>query len=240
MELPTNLYPSISQRKSCRKYDMRPLGQEVLSEISNAIEGFESLYPGVSLEHRFTSKVKGRFHVDAPHYLIVSGQGAPGEMEAAGFLFEQLVLWLDALDIGSVWLGSSKDAEAAGTDQDLVVIAFGNSPESIHRSIDQFKRKEIEEITNVTDDPCIQAARLAPSGMNTQPWYFEKQDEKVLVYEKKLKAPLSLAYKLSDIDMGIGLSHYFLACNEFGKPFRFARDASLPSKAGYLPFGIIG
>ena len=76
--------------------------------------------------------------------------------------------------------------------------------------------------------------------MNTQPWYFEKQDEKVLVYEKKLKAPLSLAYKLSDIDMGIGLSHYFLACKEFGKPFRFACDASLPSKAGYLPFGIIG
>lgn len=234
-----NLYPSIAQRKSCRKYDMKPLGTEALDKIARAIESFEPLYPDVPLDYRFTSKVKGRFHVDAPHYLIACGDGAPGEMEAAGFLFEQLALWFDAMDIGCVWLGSSKDTETTDTKQDIIVLAFGTAEGSVHRTLDQFKRVPISDITNAPDDPCIQAVHLAPSGMNTQPWYLEKQGEKVLVYEKKLKPPLSLAYKLSDIDMGIGLCHYAVACKEAGKSFLFTRDTGIPAKQGYLPFGVI-
>ncbi|WP_139653279.1 nitroreductase family protein [Raoultibacter phocaeensis] len=239
MEDAMDLYPSIAQRKSCRKYDMRPLDTEVLDEIARAIDGFEPLYPDVALTWRFTKKVKGRFHVDAPHYLIASGTGAPGEMEAAGFLFEQLALWFDAMDIGCVWLGSSKDTETTDTKQDIIVLAFGNVEGSAHRTLDQFKRVPIGDITNAPDDTCIQAVHLAPSGMNTQPWYLEKHGDKVFVYEKKLKPPLSLAYKLSDIDMGIGLCHYAIACKEAGKNFSFTRDTSLPNKQGYLPFGII-
>lgn len=238
-EFAMDLYASIAQRKSCRKYDMEPLSREVMDEIERAIEGFDHLYPTVELEHRFTKKVKGRFRVEAPHYLVASGNGAPGEQEAAGFLFEQLALWFDAMDIGCVWLGSSKDTETSDTNQDIIVLAFGNCPESVHRTIDQFKRQPIEDMTNAPDDACIQAAHLAPSGMNTQPWYFEKQGDRVLVYEKKLKPPISLAYKLSDIDMGIGLCHYALACKKAGGDFAFARDAGIPSKAGYLPFGVI-
>lgn len=238
-EFAMDLYASIAQRKSCRNYDMEPLSREVMDEIERAIEGFDRLYPTVELEHRFTGKVKGRFRVEAPHYLVASGNGAPGEMEAAGFLFEQLALWFDAMDIGCVWLGSSKDTETSDTNQDIIVLAFGNCPESVHRTIDQFKRQSIEDMTNAPDDACIQAAHLAPSGMNTQPWYFEKQGDRVLVYKKKLKPPISLAYKLSDIDMGIGLCHYALACKKAGGSFAFTRDASIPGKAGYLPFGVI-
>ena len=234
-----DLYPSIAQRRSCRNYDMEPLSQEVLEEVARAIEQFDPLYPDVPLEHRFTAKTKGPYHVDAPHYLIISGRGASGEMEATGFLFEQLILWFDAMDIGSVWLGESKDAEGTATSNDIIAIAFGNSTDSVHRPLDKFKRQPIEDITNAPDDPCIQAAHLAPSGMNTQPWYFEKQGENVLVYKKKLKPPVSLIYKLSDIDMGIGLCHYALACEKDGRVFRFDRKTDLPSKKGYLPFGII-
>lgn len=234
-----NLYHSIPQRKSCRKYDMQPLGQDFFDEIEEAVQGFDRLYPDVPLKHRFTRKVRGQFKAEAPHYLIVSGQGKPGELENTGFLFQQLVLWFDTREIGSVWLGSSKDAEGTKTGQDIIVLAFGRPTEQLHRTKDQFKRDPIESITNAPEDLCIQAAHLAPSGMNTQPWYFQKQNEKVLVYEKKLKPPVSLVYKLSDIDMGIGLCHYALACKETGKTFRFSHQTALPKKPGYKPFGII-
>ncbi len=234
-----DLYRSISQRKSCRKYNMQPLDQAVFDQIESALQSFEQLYSDTPLKHRFTKKVKGRFKVEAPHYLIVTGQGKPGEMENTGFLFQQLMLWFDAHEIGSVWLGASKDTEVDETGQDIIALAFGLSTEPIHRALDQFKREPIEAITNAPDDVCIQAAHLAPSGMNTQPWYFEKHEEKVLVYKKKLKPPISLAYKLSDIDMGIGLCHYALACKEAGKTFLFSRQKELPAKSGFVPFGII-
>lgn len=234
-----NLYASISQRKSCRKYDLKPLNQEIMEQIENAVKGFEPLTPEAPLQWRFTTKVKGRFHVEAPHYLIISGQGRPGEMENAGFLFEQLALWFDGMEIGCVWLGESKDAQTGGLDGDIIAIGFGYTAEPVHRAKAQFKRKPIDKITNAPEDVCMQAVHLAPSGMNLQPWYFEGQNEKVYVYKQKLKPPLSLLYKLSDIDMGIALCHYALACKEIGKPFHFSRSIKLPKKAGFLPFGII-
>lgn len=233
------LYNSIFQRKSCRKYDMNPLEQDVFGEMEQAIQGFKKLYSDVTLEHRFAAKVKGRFKADAPHYLVISGQNTPGQMEQTGFVYEQLVLWLDAREIGSVWLGSSRDADTMDTDRDIITIAFGRSPESVHRSSGQFKRERIEKISNATDDACVQAVHVAPSGMNTQPWYFEKQNDKVLVYKKRFKPPISLMYKLSDVDMGIGLCHYALACEEMGTGFSFVRQESLPEKSGYIPFGIV-
>lgn len=234
-----DLYRSIFQRKSCRKYNMEPLEQGFFNEIDEALESFNLLYPETSLQHRFTRSVKGLFRVEAPHYLIVSGCGKPDEMESTGFWLEQLVLWLDVREIGSVWLGSSKDTEVKKNDQDIIALAFGRSTESIHRTQDQFKREPIETITNAPEDERIQAAHLAPSGLNTQPWYFQREGDTTLVYKKKLKAPLSLTYKLSDIDMGIGLCHYALACKNNNQPFQFSRDASLPGKSGYTPFGII-
>lgn len=234
-----NLYPSIFQRRSCRKYTLQPLEEKFLKEIERAIAGFEPLFPECPLQWRFTNKVKGRFYVEAPHYIIISGQGSPNERENAGFLFEQLVLWFDAMEIGCVWLGESKDAETPPLKDDMIAIGFGLTAEPVHRTGEQFKRKPIEQITNTPEDPCMQAVHLAPSGLNLQPWYLEKQGDKVLIYKQKLKPPLSLFYKHSDLDMGIALCHYALACKETGKPFRFSRSAALKEKAGFLPFGVI-
>lgn len=234
-----DLYSSIFRRKSSRKYEMQPLEKELLDEIENAIKAFELLYPDVPLEYRFAGKTKGRFRAEAPHFLIVSGHGKDGELENAGFWFEQLVLWLDAKEIGSVWLGSAKDTDKSRDDNDIITLAFGKAVGAVHREESEFSRKPITEITNAPDDLCIQAAHLAPSGMNIQPWYFEKTEDKVLLYQRKLKPPASLIYKLADLDMGIALCHYALACKNTGKPFVFTRKAQMPEKPGFLPFGII-
>jgi hypothetical protein len=212
--------------------------------METAIKGFAPLYPSILPEYRFVGTPKGkfgqaRFVAEAPHFLIVSGQGKPGELESAGFMYQQLVLWLDANDIGSVWLGSAKDAETNNANNDIITLAFGKSAEDVHRAQKDFVRKPIAEITNTPDDMCIQAAHLAPSGVNTQPWYFEKTTDGVFVYQRKLKPPLSLMYKLSDLDMGIALCHYALACKETGKPFSFTRNSDLKAKPGFIPFGVI-
>lgn len=234
-----DLFDSINRRKSCRNYTGQLLGEEQLEEIREAISGFELLYPDVPLEYRFATKTTGIFKVQAPHYLIVSGQGKEGEAENAGFLFQQLILWFDAHNIGSVWLGKTKDTEEPN-DKDLITIGFGQANEPLHRGENEFKRKPIAEITNAPENACIQAVHLAPSGMNLQPWYLEESGGKVLLYKQNLKPPLSLLYKKTEVDMGIALCHYALACKHFGKPFVFNRKDGEPSKKGYRLFGVLG
>lgn len=234
-----SLYQSIFRRKSCRKYDMTALEPAFFEEMNRAIEGFDQLYGDAPLTYRLSTKVKGQYHVAAPHYLVISGSGKAGEQANAGFVFEQLCLWLDQKEIGCVWLGASKDASGGKESDDLIILALGKTTEPVHREAAGFKRKEIATITNAPEDACMQAVHVAPSGMNVQPWYFEKQADRVLVYQEKLNPPISLLYKHAPLDVGIALCHYSLACKEQGRAFRFLPGGDLPAKAGYIPFGII-
>lgn len=76
-----DLFDSINRRKSCRNYTQQPFEEKRLEEIREAINGFELLYPDVPLEYRFVTKAKGIFKVQAPHYLMISGQGKEKESE---------------------------------------------------------------------------------------------------------------------------------------------------------------
>lgn len=232
-----DLYNAIGKRKSCRAYHSQPFEQEKLAKIDEVISGLMSLYPGQTLQWRLAEKLKGPFKVDAPHYLIISGQGKSGEAENTGFIFQQLFLWFNQQAIGSVWLGGPKDASKALAGKDIIAMAFGDPVESIHRTKSEFKRKPIEEITNSPEDPRIQAVHLAPSGMNLQPWYLEKSGDKVLLYEKILRPPISLFYKLTEVDMGIALCHYALACKQLARPFDFKRIQAEGNRKGYRLFG---
>ena len=232
-----DLFDNINKRKACRTYSGQPFGQERLDEISEALAGFQPLYPGIALEWRLAQEMKGFFKVDAPYYLIISGQGREGEAENAGFIGQQLTLWFNHHGIGSVWLGGSKDAQALSAEQDIIAIAFGEPAGPIQREISEFKRKPIEEITNAPEDPCIQAVHLAPSGLNLQPWYLEKTQGKVLLYRQILRPPVSLFYKLSEVDLGIALCHYALACEHLGKEFTFTRHDAKGNKKGFRLFG---
>lgn len=232
-----DLYTMINKRKSCRNYTGQPFDNEKLSEINDAIKGFKPLDPDVALEWRFIEKMKGPFQVEAPHFLIISGQGKDGEAENAGFMFQQLMLWFNLHEIGSVWLGGPKDINKNPSGKDIVAIAFGEPQTAIQRQESEFERKPIAEITNCPEDLRIKAARFAPSGLNLQPWYFEKEKDGVLLYEQRLMPPISLLYRLTKVDLGIALCHYALACEHLGEPFNFQRREEKGNKKGFRLFG---
>ena len=234
-----NLYNSISRRRSCRSYQEANLSNKELEAIKDALENFRLLYPDLPLKFRFASETKGMFNVKAPHYLVISGSGKAGEQVNAGFIGQQLVLWLDAHDYGAVWLGGSKDSTETFSKSDIIVMAFGWPAGPFRRSLEEFKRKPIENITNDPLNNCIQAVHLAPSGMNFQPWYLKKKDNKVLFYREILKPHLALAYKLTRIDMGIALCHYFLACEKEGRTFNFTLGGQAPRIRGYKYYGYV-
>lgn len=234
-----DLFDYIHKRKSCREYILEPLGKSELSEIEKKIGSFELLFEDAPISYRFVSETKGMFHVLAPHYLVFSGVGKDRELENAGFVGQQLMLWLSSQNLGGVWLGASRDVSVNRSSSDIVIIAFGRAPGSIYRELSEFRRKSTVEISNIPKNKFIKAAHLAPSGLNLQPWYFKKVDNKVIIYRQILKLPMSLAYKLTKVDMGIVLSHFYVAYKHFNKDFKFHEDDLNHPKKGYKNFGYI-
>ncbi len=233
------LYEAIKERKATRSFIKEPLSDKELDEIIVKLNSFELLSPESPVDFRIVSNTKGLFNVIAPHYLIISGRGRKKELENAGFIGEHFVLWLHTKGIGSVWQGKSKDVSDKRSDNDIVAIAFGRSNESIKRELFEFKRKDINKITNLPEDKLMKAVHLAPSGINLQPWYFKSEGKKIVVYRQNIKLPIRLLYKISDIDMGIALSHYSIACKNYNIDFKFDRVIAKSDKKGYKLFGEI-
>jgi hypothetical protein len=238
------LYNSIFLRKSCRQYDMTPLREKELEEIYSKIAGLKMLYPDIPLETRIAgpTEVRGILGAKAPHYLVVSGHGNPGEYTNAGFIFEQWILWLTSKGYGSLWLGATKSVNTEAG-KDIISIAFGRVKGKQTRTQADFVRKPMDEIAQGTDSR-LEAARLAPSGVNLQPWYFIVQSSEqgtnstIYVYKKK-PAIAKFLYKFTDLEMGIVLSHLYVASENSGIPFEFSTEASgapEPPK-GYTYFG---
>lgn len=234
-----DLFNSIKKRKSCRKYIDEPLNQEELKKIEETIKSFEPLFPDLTLNYRFISETKGMFQVNAPHYLVISGNGKEGEEENAGFIGEQFMLWLNTQGLGGVWLGASKDAGKNSKKDDIIIIGFGKVEGSPNRELSEFKRKDISKITNDIVDKGVKAIHLAPSGMNLQPWYFKKENDKLLVYRQIIKPPMSFLYKLTRVDIGIALCHYALASKHYGVDFKFHIGGKAEKIKGYEYYGYV-
>ena len=217
-----DLYQQIYLRKSCRKYKLEPLSAAQLADIEGFISTMRPLFPDAKISHRLVGAegVKGLLAPKAPHYLIISGQSAPERDLNVGFLFQQLDLYLSALGLGACWLGGANAKKSQFTKDDILAICFGETIGSNTRTAAEFKRKSLAEISS-GEDARLEAARLAPSGLNSQPWYFIAEDGLIHVYKKNFSKLKTAFYPHVEVDIGIALCHLFLASEALGKPFEF-------------------
>jgi len=227
----------IRKRKSVRKYDVMPLDAEILENIRAQILKVKPLYPEIKYSIEITSKTKGILGVKAPHFLIFGSEEKEGAAENIGFIGQQLDLYFSASGIGTCWLGASKPGEKIeSTLPHVIAMAFGKPAEPLHRDISGFKRKSISEISR-GDDKRIEAARLAPSAVNMQNWYFVAENGKIHCYCKKLNPLLGFMFnEMVRIDMGIALCHIA----EESDNFQFSKELTVPHCKGYVYMGTVG
>ena len=227
----------ISKRKSIRKYDLAPLDDSTLDKVRAQIEKVKPLYPDIRYSIEIVNKTKGMFNVKAPHYLLFGSEERDGAYENIGFIGQQLDLFLSESGLGSCWLGASKPEAKESTALPFVIcISFGKSAEPLHRELSEFKRKPLIEIIEGSDER-LEAARLAPSAMNAQNWYFTAENGKIHCYRKKSNPLLGFIYdKLHCIDMGIALCHIA----EESNGFHFSKGAGVLQRKGYVYMGTVG
>jgi nitroreductase len=227
----------IRKRKSIRKYDPVKLDTATLDQVREQIGKVTPLYPNIRFSIEIADKTKRAFGINAPHYLVFGSENKEGANENIGFIGQQLDLFLSESGLGSCWVGMAKPDDKEDSALPFVIcIAFGKPAESLYRNISEFKRKPLTEISEGSDER-LEAARLAPSAMNAQAWYFVAEPGKIHCYRKKSNPLFGFVMnKLGSIDMGIALCH--IAAQSDG--FRFTKEIDAPARKGYVYLGTVG
>lgn len=229
-------YEAIFKRKSVRQYSKTTLTQQELALVEQSIARAKPLYPSLDVQIHFAldgdevhSTMLGMLgsygKVRAPHYLVATAVPEGRYLESTGYLLEQVILDLTTAGIGTCWIGAHLNSQPVQSIIDLPVahvpvllVAFGHpaSTGSVWRKGNgEFKRKQSSTLVfgqmNSSWLDCLEAARLAPSAVNSQPWRFLAEDESVLhVYQAKAGITGKLLQTVNKVDMGIVLSHIML------------------------------
>jgi nitroreductase len=228
----TNLYETIFKRKSIREYDLTPLDGHTLAEIMAHTSALKPLYDDIKIEMKLVSEkdVKGLLRAKALHYLVVFSETRDGYLTNVGFMLQQMDLFFSSNGIGSCWQGMPKPTEEILNSSKLefvILLAFGKPKEKLHReSVSEFKRKALGEITDIKGaDDLLEPARLAPSAMNRQQWFFTGNASTIHAYRAKSSFLTAFIFeKMSKISIGIAICHVWIAAKHFGKEVEFISD----------------
>ena len=228
----TNYYETIFKRKSIRKYEVGPMEEDSLREISAHLDTLNPMYENIRTEMKIVSQkdVKSLLPIKAPHYILVYSEAKDGYLTNVGFMLQQMDLHLSANGIGSCWVGMAKPVKGILTNQSLefvIALAFGKPAEPLYReSVLEFQRKPLKDISNISGmDGLLEPARLAPSGTNSQPWFFTGGQGEIHTYCVKSNIIKAILYeKMNKIDMGIAICHIWIAAKHLGKNLQVIHD----------------
>lgn len=233
------LYETIFKRRSIRKFDLTPLDENTLNNISNHLQTLEPMHDDINIEFKILSPdvVKRRMMRKAPHYLAVFSEVKDGYLSNVGFMLQQMDLFLSAKGLATCWQGIptlKKEGLESSNLEYVILMPFGKTSEQLHRTnISQFKRKPLKEITDITGaDDLLEAARLAPSAGNGQPWFFT--GDKNLIHAYSIEPGFVkglLTKKYPPIDTGISIYHLKIAAEYLGKTTEIIFDKTLANNS---------
>ena len=223
------LQEMIFHRKSCRSFLNKPLEPELMEKVLS----FEPkpLYPDIKVRMDIVSrdKVKCICPWTTPQVITIYSEETEGYLENIGFLFQQMDLYLQTLGLGVCWLGlgqmNPKTTQPVEGMKFVIMMAFGYPKgDQLRHDRKGFKRKSLEQIADRTD-PKLEPARLAPSAVNSQSWYFTHEGNAIHVYCSK---------KGTRLDAGIALAHLYVSNVE---GFRFFKAENVQDLTGYHYIG---
>ena len=226
-------YEAIFKRKSFHLF--RGVGNEKITQdelrgIEEAYGNFDCLYPEIKTAIRIVPASKVNFKRDAEYCILIYSEEKDNYLMNAGYIGEQLDLYLVQHNIGSLWFGIGKpDLPDFNAMKFVIMIAVHkvNDPSLYRKDMFKAKRKTLEEVWSGDDFGIADVARFSPSACNTQPWYVENKDGKLTVnrYRKPGKRgimPASAVSYFNRIDMGIYLCILEICMNK--KEISFTRE----------------
>ena len=240
---------TIEIRKSTRSFQETPLKPDDLDKIKTYINEQRNLIgpygTQFNLELLLETNLKKKekigtygFIKNAQGFIVGSSHNAPNHLFEFGYVFEDLVLYLTSIGIGSCWLGGTFNREEAMSslslkDNEIIpaITPIGYPKETKHlreriqrRVINANKRKpkELLFFFDTFDYPledhqaeiyqqALHFVRIGPSAQNKQPW-------RILISKDLCKVHFYVSFALAGhdsfacppeyIDIGIAYRHF--------------------------------
>ena len=249
---------TIKKRYSVRTYEKRKLSLEdkerLLAFVDNLANPFGEKVKIHLIEK--TTVPNGEklgtygFIKGASSFLGVSVENTEFGLEAAGYEFENLILYATHIGLGTVWLAGtfSRDnfSAAMGIKENELFPAISpvgypaeklRLKETVMRKIikaDQRKPWSKLFFNNSFSTPLtkeeaglyavpLEMVRLAPSASNAQPWRIVKDRDVFHFYETHGFNTIGFEKLIKRIDLGIGISHFHQTVLEHGLNGRFEK-----------------
>ena len=178
---------------------------------------------------------------DAPAFAaFIGNMDNPYIHEQVGYLGEGIVLEATILNLATCWVGASFRPEIAASfaitnknERVLAVTPIGYAVEdwSLEEKImtgfgRKHQRKPLKELVTGLEEKkwpvwmkeSLEAARLAPSALNRQPWRFFLKQDSITISVDNLKDTFNISKRL---DCGIAMLHIEIALLSYGKKGRW-------------------
>jgi nitroreductase len=223
-----NTLDAIFSGRSVRQYQQEKLDWEEISEILDYANRIPKLIDGIAIEFKLVSNIETKqgfrrpFSVKAPYYLCISSEEKEDYLLNAGYMIQQLNLYLISKGLGTCYMGASPGMGLKSTMKYtyVVALAFGKPSTQPLSTGSEAKRLPEKELVvykeGVTSDikQLLAATRLAPSSFNNQPWRFVVYKNRIHVFAKKNLLLAKAFDHLKLVDMGIMLANLILAAEE--------------------------
>lgn len=208
------LYDTIFTRRQVRSFTGAPLSETTIKNIAEYIQKADQI-TGQHVRLEIVPAKEMSANQGASHYLLSFCENNCEEYANAGYVMQMADLYIQSIGLGSGWFMNAKPKES--NEKFCIAIAFGETVEPFRKSANDFKRKPVDKIC-LSDNNIVQAVRLAPSSMNSQPWKLTFESEKLIIEEsKKGISRIILKNKLNKIDVGIAARHAVTALAHEGK-----------------------
>jgi nitroreductase len=230
------LYETMFRRISARSYDPTPLPEEEIDAVLEAGRRADRIADDVTLK-LIAAPTHGH---NAPHYLAAYCDGGTASVVNAGYVLQQVALFIESKGYGTCFLGMAKpDKEDGGADY-CICLAFGKkAAPALRNGQDDFPRLPLEKICRFPAHALdwqveiARAVRIAPSAMNFQPWLITFTEDGLTLAYRPCAGLLRglLKKKGNKIDLGIALAHILVAAQKAGLTLDIHTPAD--TKVGY-------
>ncbi|MBB2182234.1 nitroreductase family protein [Lachnospiraceae bacterium MD1] len=239
-----NTFDAIFSRKSVRHFQYEKLEWDVISDILEYANSLPLLIEGIAIEFKLVSNIEANqgfnnpFSVRAPYYICISSENKEDYLLNAGYLMQQLNLYITAKGLGTCFVlsGPGRGLKASMKYEYVIALAFGKTVSSPYRDSSKAKRLPESDVVvykeEVTPDikQIINAARLAPSAYNSQPWRFVVYKNRIHIFTKKNSFLAKALDYNKMIDMGIMLANLLLASEELWVDTSLTKSDTLKNK----------
>lgn len=221
------LYDAIYVRRSVRSFRMEPIGEEILKGIMDLVGETEPLFPQIKFRVDIVDcltkkgKVGGIFTKTAPYYLVIYSEPKEKYDMNAGYIMQQVSLYLTTQGVGSCYQGMGKMKEDPSDGMRFVILmAFGLPKGAAVRHDYEAKRLSLDELCVYKERPrswvkeILEVSRLAPSSFNSQPWRFVVYENRIHIFSKNPTGTSSKKGKFNEFNFGVMLANVMVAAEE--------------------------